>query len=158
MQSICRLVVFILDDQRYALPLDCVERVVPMVSVTPLPKAPAIVSGVVNVGGQIVPVITMRRRCRLPERDVALSDQLIVARTATRCLALVVDTVRDVLECPQQDVIPAETILAEMAYVAGVVKLADGMLFIHDLDTFLSWQEAQSLDDAMATLRTLEKT
>jgi purine-binding chemotaxis protein CheW len=152
MQSMCQLVVFALDGQRYALPLDTVERVVRMVNVTSLPKAPAIVSGVVNAGGQITPVVNMRKRCRLPERDVALSDQLIVARTARRPLALVVDTVLDVVECPRQDIIPAERILAEMEYVAGVVKLADGMLFIHDLDTFLSREEAQSLDDAIGNV------
>ena len=152
MQSTCQLVVFALDGQHYALPLDTVERVVRMVNVTSLPKAPAIVSGVVNVGGQITPVVNMRKRCRLPERDVALSDQLIVARTARRPLALVVDTVLDVVDCPRQDIIPAERILAEMEYVAGVVKLADGMLFIHDLDTFLSREEAQSLDDAIGNV------
>jgi purine-binding chemotaxis protein CheW len=110
------------------------------------------VCGVVNVGGQITPVVNMRKRCRLPERDVALSDQLIVARTARRPLALAVDTVLDVVDCPRQDIIPAERILAEMEYVAGVVKLADGMLFIHDLDTFLSREEAQSLDDAIGNV------
>lgn len=149
MPSTGHLVVFVLDDQRYALPLDAVERVVRMVRVTPLPQAPAIVSGVVNVRGQITPVVDIRKRFHLPEREVALSDQLIIARTATRRVALVVDTVSGIIEYQQQDVVPAATILADMAYVAGVVKLNDGIMFIHDLESFLSLEEARSLDDAM---------
>lgn len=152
MQSTGHLVVFVLDDQRYALPLDVVERVVRMVSVTPLPRAPAIVSGIVNVGGQITPVVDIRKRFHLPEREVALSDQLIIARTSTRPVALVVDTVSGIIEYRRQDVVPAATILADMAYVAGVVKLNDGLMFIHDLESFLSLEEARSLDDAMGNV------
>ena len=80
-----RLVVFTLDDQRYGLPLSAVERVVPMVDITPLPKAPDIVLGVVDVQGRVIPVVNLRRRLRLPERDIALTDQLVIARTALHC-------------------------------------------------------------------------
>ena len=63
------IVVFTLDEQRYALHLLAVERVVRAVEVTALPEAPEIVLGVVNVKGRIVPVINVRRRFRLPERN-----------------------------------------------------------------------------------------
>ena len=63
------IVVFALDEQRYALHLLAVERVVRAVEVTALPEAPEIVLGVVNVKGRIVPVINVRRRFRLPERN-----------------------------------------------------------------------------------------
>jgi len=79
-----QLVVFTLDDRRYGLALSAVERAVRMVDVTPLPQAPQIVLGVVNVQGRVVPVVNLRRRFRLPERDFALADQLLIARTARR--------------------------------------------------------------------------
>lgn len=152
MPSTCQLVVFILDDQRYALRLDAVERVVRAVRVTPLPQAPASVCGVVDVAGQIIPVLDMRRRFHLPAKEVALSDQLIIARASTRLVAFIVDAVSGVIECQQQDVVPAEAIAAQIEYVAGVLKLKDGMLFIHDLDTFFSQEEARSLAEAMGQI------
>jgi purine-binding chemotaxis protein CheW len=152
MPSTWQLVVFILDDQRYALRLDAVERVVRAVRVTPLPQAPASVCGVVDVAGQIIPVLDMRRRFHLPAKEVALSDQLIIARASMRLVAFIVDAVSGVIECQQQDVVPAEAIAAQIEYVAGVVKLEDGMLFIHDLDTFLSQEEARSLAEAMGKI------
>ncbi|MBI2311238.1 MAG: purine-binding chemotaxis protein CheW [Betaproteobacteria bacterium] len=143
------LVALTLDDQRYALHLSAVERVVRMVEIIPLPKAPDIVSGVVNVQGRVVPVFNIRRRFRLPEREPAVTDQLIIARTAARPVALVADTVTGVVECRPQDIAAAETILHGMEYVEGVLKLPDGMILIHDLDTFLSLAEQEALDQVL---------
>jgi purine-binding chemotaxis protein CheW len=64
-----QLVVFRLDERRYALPLAAVERVVRSVTVTPLPGAPAIVLGGINVHGRVLPVLNVRRRFRMPDRD-----------------------------------------------------------------------------------------
>ena len=75
-----QLVVFNMDEQRYALQLATVERVVRMVEVTLLPQAPKIVLGVINAQGRIIPVVDIRRRFRLPARDIHLSDHLLIAR------------------------------------------------------------------------------
>jgi len=72
------IIIFSLDEPRYALPLSLVERVVRIVEITPLPKAPDIVMGVINMHGQILPVINVRRRFNLPEREIRLEDQLIM--------------------------------------------------------------------------------
>ena len=142
-------VIFQLNEQQYALHLGAVERVVPVVDITPLPKAPESVIGVVNVRGRIIPVFNIRRRFRLPERELDLSDQLIIAHTARRTVALVADSVTGVLELREGDVLTTETILIGLEYVEGVAKLADGMLLIHNLDRFLSLEEEKALDEAL---------
>ena len=144
-----RVAVFILGDQRYALPLSAVERVVRVVEVTPLPQAPDIVLGVVNVQGRVVPVVNLRRRFRLPERAIALTDQLVIAHTTRRPVALVVDAVTGVLEYSGREAVGARDIVPGMEYVEGVVKLADGLVLIHDLDRFLSLDEVTALDRAI---------
>lgn len=144
-----RVAVFTLGDQRYALPLSTVERVVRVVEVTPLPQAPDIVLGVVNVQGRVIPVVNPRRRFRLPERDIALTDQLVIAHTTRRPVALVVDAVTGVLEYSGREAVGARDIVPGMEYVEGVVKLADGLVLIHDLDRFLSLDEVTALDRAI---------
>jgi purine-binding chemotaxis protein CheW len=143
------LIIFTLGDQRYALPLTLVDRVVRMVAITPLPKAPDIILGVVNFQGRVIPVINMRRRFCLPDREIALTDQLVVAHTARRSVALVADAVLDVIACSAQRLIEAENILPKVEYVEGVVKLTDGLILIHDLDKFLSLEEESFLDRAL---------
>jgi purine-binding chemotaxis protein CheW len=146
-----QFIVFSLMSQRYALDLSTVEKAVRIVEISPLPQAPEIVLGIVNFHGQIVPVINMRRRFRLPERDIVLSDQLIIARTSRRMVGLVVDEVIAAAEYPAQTIAAGESIPG-MDYVAGVVKLEDGLILIHDLDKFLSMEEEASLQQAMEAI------
>ncbi len=143
------LIVFSLDSQRYALPLSASERVVRMVAITPLPNAPDIIMGVVNFHGTVIPVINMRKRFGLPEREPSLSDQLVIAHTARRPVVLVADAVLDVVACDAHTQIAAEDILSGVQYVEGVIKLTDGLIFIHDLDRFLSLEEEDALHQVL---------
>ena len=139
-----------LDEQRYALNLAVTERAVRIVEITPLPAAPEVVMGVVNVQGRVLPVINIRKRFQLPQREIRLSDQLIIARTAKRPVALLADAVSGVIECPENDTLTAaEKILPEMPYVKGVARLDSELIFIYDLDQCLSLEEENTLDDAM---------
>jgi purine-binding chemotaxis protein CheW len=148
-----QLVVFALEDQRYALHLSTVERIVRAVEMTPLPKAPEIVIGVINVQGRIIPVFNIRRRFHLPEREIELSDQLIIANTARRTVALVVDTVDGVIERLSEEITPADQVLPRIEYVEGIVKLENGLVLIHDLDKFLSIDEETKLDEAVKKVK-----
>lgn len=148
-----RCVVFSLDGLSYAVRLSCVRRVVRAVEVTPLPKAPSIVVGVINLAGQIIPVVDLRRRFGLPERETELSDQLIVAHAARpaasggggRILAFAVDAVVGVRDLSTRVTIAAETILPGLEHLEAVVKTEQGLVLIHDLGTFLSLEEERSL-------------
>jgi len=145
-------VAFTISQRRYAIRLLAVDQVVSAVEISGLPKAPSIVSGVINVQGQIVPVINVRKRFGLEERDLALSDQMIIAHTSMRRVALVVDEVNGLIECPEDRIVTAAAIVPGMEYVKGIVKLADDMILIHDLDEFLSLEEENSLLGAMESL------
>jgi purine-binding chemotaxis protein CheW len=145
------IVVFLLDGRRYGLALTAVEQVIRLVDITPLPRAPAIVAGVINLHGAALPVIDLRRRFDLPARAPETSDQLICARTRRRRIMLLVDTVSGVEEGGPRDWIDGGTVLPGLEYVSGVVKRADGLILIHDLDTCLSLEEGQALDRAMTS-------
>jgi purine-binding chemotaxis protein CheW len=145
-----KLLVFALDEQRYALRLSSVKRIVRIPEITPLPNAPEIVLGVVNVQGKIIPVIDIRRRFRLSHRDLDLSCHLVIAGTSHRTVALVVDAAIAVIERTEEDAIVAERICPSLSYVEGVVKLDGSLILIHNLDTFLSLEEDRVLGQAMA--------
>jgi purine-binding chemotaxis protein CheW len=121
-----------------------------MVCITPISSAPAILLGVVNFGGAVIPVMDVRQRFNLPEREISLSDRLIFARTKRRLVALTADTVTGVIECSAHSLTSAERILPELAHVEGVIKFEDGLILIHNLDKFLSLEEEAALDLAIA--------
>jgi purine-binding chemotaxis protein CheW len=145
------LVVFTLDGQ-YALHLGNVERVVRAAEVTPLPRSPNVVLGVINAQGNILPVVNVRRRFRLPEREMEPTDRLIIAKTSLRSVALLVDSVTGVIERTHDDVFPTAAIVPQTEYIEGVTMLDENILLIHDLDTFLSLDEERALDDALNSI------
>ncbi len=149
MENPGKLVAFVVEGERYALYLSAVKKIVRAVEVTPLPKAPEIVSGLINMHGQVIPVLNIRRRFSLPDREISASDHFIIARTSKRTVAICADGVSGVIERPEQEVAGAQEILPHMEYVEGVVKLDDGIVLIHDLDTFLSLEEEEKLDKAV---------
>jgi len=143
------LVVFALDRHRFALPLALVARVVRAVEVTPLPNAPDIVCGVVDVQGEVIAVLDVRSRLGLPPRALALTDQFLIARTSGRMVALLVDQVQGLAQAdggvtanPYQDA-------PWFDQFQGVARLDDGLVLIQDLEKFLSELDARALAQAL---------
>lgn len=145
-----RLLVFTLDEPRFALPLAAVVRVVRAVEVTPLPKAPEIVLGAINAQGRVIPVVDMRRRFRLPARQMRLDDRFIIARTPRRLVALAADDVVGVREIGPRELVSTAEALPFAGFLQGVAKLEDGLVLISDLDAFLSLDEELLLEKALA--------
>ena len=143
------LVVFSIEGQRYALALDRVQRSIRVVAVTPLPEMPAIVIGVIDLGGTVIPVVDIRQRFNHQPRGVRLSDHLVIARTAARPVALLVDETNGVIEPPPGSYAPADAILPRMELVAGAIALPDGLVLIHDLDRLLSIDEDAAIEGAL---------
>ena len=139
------LVAFTLDGQRYALRLASVLQVTRMVEVAPLPKAPKVVLGVLNLHGRIIPVLSLRRRFGAEDKEVRLDDQLLIADTGRRRVALVVDSVTGVLERSSYEITNAEQMMPGVEHVEGLAKLEEGILFIHNLDRFLLPEEEGEL-------------
>jgi|SRR6218665_1044873 len=143
------VLLFTLEEQRYALPVEDVRELVRAVRLTPLPQAPDVVEGLFNLRGELIPVLDMRRRFRLPARRLLSSDHFIIAQAGARPVALRVDRAEGLLplEADMLDATPRG--LPGVDYVAGAIKLPDGLVLLHDLRTFLSAAEALKLDAAL---------
>jgi purine-binding chemotaxis protein CheW len=148
------LVVFSLYEQRYALALTSVQRVIRVVAITPLPEAPAIILGIIDLGGVVIPVINIRERFKHPPRDVRPSDHLLVATTGKRTVALLVDATKGVIEGSSAQYEPAGKILPGLELVDGALKLPDGLVLIHDIDSLLSLDDQTTIDRALDAVST----
>lgn len=143
------LVVFSLNGHRYGLPAADVQEVVRAVALAPLPKAPPIVEGVINVRGQVVPVLDIRTRFRLPHQALAPGDYFVLARAAELLVALRVEAGVQLAELADGDLESLEQVVSAAGYVSGVGKLPDGLVLIHDLRTFLASAESAQLAEAL---------
>lgn len=153
MSDVIKLLTFTLEEKLYALPLEGVERAVRMVEVTPLPKAPEAVSGVINVQGSIIPVVDLRKRFGLPPVEPGPNNQLVISRTPKRRVAIAVDTTVGVEDCPAEAITPSSDISPGVGYIEGVAKLPGGLTLINDLELLLSLSEEEQLTEAMESLK-----
>jgi purine-binding chemotaxis protein CheW len=142
------LFVLSLEGRKIALHLSAVEKVYPSVAIDPLPKAPDVVLGIVSLRGRILPVLDIRKRFRLPERETRLSDRLIVARTPKRTVALLADDALGLMDGDPQAV-PAGEILPGLEYVEGVGRIDGDLILIHNLEDFLSLDEEKALEKSL---------
>ncbi|MDP3910841.1 MAG: chemotaxis protein CheW [Gemmatimonadales bacterium] len=148
-----QLLTFDVDRSRFALPARLLREVVRAVAIAPLPKAPPIVEGVINVRGAVVPVLDIRQRFGLPPAPVSPEQHLLIAQAGGRVVALRVDRALDLVAVEEAAIESAARVVPGVEYVAGIAKLPDGLIVIHDLERFLSLEEGGQLDVAGAARR-----
>lgn len=148
---------FSLGKKSFALPLASVERVVKAVEVTLLPKAPEIVRGIINFKGHILPVIDISGRFKLPEREIMPDQHFIIVQSTARSFGLVADTVAGVYREITENIVPPTNIIDGVEFLAGVMKLEQGMMLIPDLEKVLTPDEQKSLKAAVPRKRTRKK-
>lgn len=147
------VLIFEVDGVRYGLELARVREVVRAVAVTPLPRGPAVVNGIIDVRGETMPVYDLRRRFGAPEREVQADERFVIARGEKRTAALRVDRVHWTHRIEEGRMEMPSELVSRVQYVSGIVKLPDGMVLIHDLDTFLSASESLELEAELEALK-----
>jgi purine-binding chemotaxis protein CheW len=113
-----------------------VQEVIRFQEMTPVPLASNVVSGLINLRGQIVTAIDLRRRLALADRDPAELPMNVVIRTDDGAVSLLVDQIGDVLEVDADSYERPPETLSGIArqLVLGVYKLKDNLLLILDTD------------------------
>src|ERR1700730_11208746 len=94
------LLVFKLGQQQFALPVNQVSTVVPRATLTPLPGAPAELIGLLRLRGALCPVIDIRSRLRLPTAVPHIGAPMVVGRTATFGVGLLVERIVGLVVVP----------------------------------------------------------
>jgi len=145
-----RFVVFRLDDDEFALPIDAVDEIARVPDqITRLPKTPKFLEGVVNLRGEILPVIDQRRRFEMQPTTASGHRRLVVVRTERHRAGLIVDSVSEVLRCTPDLIKPSPDLTGEaLGLVNSVINLeASGrIVLLLDPSELLTRAERSLLD------------
>jgi purine-binding chemotaxis protein CheW len=144
-----QIVIFSLDELLYAIPLPNVLKIIHAIEIRNLPQAPEIISGIINLKGQIIPVADIRKRFGLPEHETGPDDHIIIADTGKRQIALIVDLVTEVSDFSDLQIEQAQKPLPYAKNIKGVAKIGDDLVLIYDLNRFLSLKEEKVLEHAL---------
>jgi purine-binding chemotaxis protein CheW len=142
--------VFRLGPDEFGLPIEAVDEVgeVPA-KIARLPKTPKFLEGVVNLRGEVLPVVDQRRRFDMPAADELERRRLVVVRTDRHRAGLIVDGVSDVLRVPNDSVEPPPQLTEQIArLVRGVVNLdeSERIVLVLDPSELLTPAEQERLD------------
>ena len=154
-----RFLVFRLDDNEFALPIDAVEEVARVPDqITRLPKTPKFLEGVVNLRGEVLPVVDQRRRFDMTATTVSANRRLVVVRTEQHRAGLIVDSVSEVLRCSPDRIKPSPDLTGDaLGIVHSVINLESGrIVLLLDPSELLTRTERGLLDSFSKETRSKE--
>lgn len=145
--SVDEVLMFELDGARYGLPASLVRKIVRAVQPAPVPglSPGAALEGLVDLHGEVVPLFDLRAAFGLPARPVAASDHLVVLDLAARAVVVRADAVLGLLAVEASALAEARGLTGPLPYLAGVLRLPDGLVLLADPERFLTGAEELAL-------------
>ncbi|MEW9123205.1 MAG: chemotaxis protein CheW [Thermotaleaceae bacterium] len=142
-------VIFRLDKEEYGVEIMHVKEISEYKESVKVPNTPKFVDGIINLRGDITPIINLKKRFNLPESDVDSDTRIIVIHMDNRQVGFVVDEASQVLKISEEDVEIAPELVAGMdkKYITGVGKLADRIILLLDLEYILTDDEKEKIQN-----------
>ena len=146
-----QLISFTVASEEYGFELFRVKEVIRMRQITWLPKAPACVKGIINLRGDVVPIVDLRERFGLAAREQTAMTRVIVVEMEGTLVGIVVDFVSQVVRIPADQFEPPPAIMGAGArdLVNAVAKMSDRLIIIIDVDRILSADEMTQISNSL---------
>ena len=151
-EKFVQMISFAIGSERFGVEILDVQEVIMMSDVTEIPNAPDFVEGVINLRGNIIPVLDLRKRLRLRGhrefRQYAPGTRILVVEIEGNVTGFIVDSVAKVISVPVAKITPPPDIIVagvQSQYISGVVHLEEGILVILDFRKILSVEEKDAL-------------
>ncbi len=139
-EDIVQIVSFsLLNDVQYGIDILTIHEILKMPALTRLPNTPSFIKGVLNLRGNVLPVVNVRMRFGLPESRITDSTRIIVVEVGTKLIGLLVEEVFQVIRIPKNKIdTPNELIEGvSVEFIQGVGRLKDRLIILLKLDNML---------------------
>lgn len=148
-EELLQLVSFNIGDEEFGVDILKVQEINRMVQVTRVPNAPEYVEGVINLRGKVIPIIDLRRRLHMKDKQYDKDTRIIVVELEAKVIGFVVDSVNEVLRIKKNITEPPPKMVSgiDSDYITAIGKLEDRLLILLDLERILTHQEKRELLD-----------
>lgn len=147
-ESLMQLVGFKIANELFGVDILMVQEIIRYAPITAVPNSPAFVEGVINLRGDIIPVIDLRKRLNLFNEDSEKKIWIIILDIKGRVTGFIVDFVTEVLKIDEKEIEHAPDIIVsglENQYIRGVVEIEDELLILLDFNRILLTDEIKKL-------------
>ncbi|HEY8464778.1 MAG TPA: chemotaxis protein CheW [Bacillota bacterium] len=145
-----QLVIFKLADEEYGVDILQAKEIEKLdQEITRVPKSPAFVEGVINLRGEIVPIVDLRKRFGLEVRPICPDTRVIIVEVNDSQIGMVVDQVSEVIRINVSDILPAPEITktVDSYFINGVAQINERLIVLLNLERTLSADEAKELSE-----------
>jgi purine-binding chemotaxis protein CheW len=138
-----RYIVFMLSDEYYAVDIMIVKTVEKLLSITRVPKVKDYISGIINLRGEIIPAIELRRRFGMIATTSNDDTRIIVLKLEETQIALIVDFVDEVMEIPNDIIESGTTVNGFISsnWITGVARVFDKVITILNFDKIIKVED-----------------
>ncbi|MDT8859571.1 chemotaxis protein CheW [Alkalihalobacillus sp. MEB130] len=135
-KSEIKVIVFQLKDEEYALEVDYIQSIERMQPVTRIPSTAPYVKGVMNLRGVITPIINLRKRFGINEKEYDEATRILVVSKDQLEIGFIVDGANDVIDIPVEKIERSPEVIGgvETDYIRGVVKLENRLFTMLNLE------------------------
>ena len=143
---------FILGNEEYGIEILKVQEIRSYEAVTKIANTPEFIKGVVNLRGNIVPIIDLRMRFKLSHAEYNDTTVVIILNLSNRTMGIVVDGVSDVLALSSAQISPVPDLVSNIdtKYLLGLGTADERMLILVDIEQLMSSQEMALVDNSIA--------
>lgn len=144
-----QIVSFTVGKEEYGVHIEDVQEIVRMPSITRLPQTESFIKGVINLRGNVIPVIDMRERFGMEKTEYTGTTRVIVVKMEEKLVGMIVDTVSQVLELSQDDVSDPPEIIHGLSreYIEGIGRVNDAMIILLRIQKVLTAEEIGKLSN-----------
>lgn len=136
-------------NEDYGIRISHVQSIEEMQKIVQVPDMPAHVKGIINLRGNVIPVIDLRLKFKMPEREYDDRTCTVITRIGDAMIGLIVDTVSEVEAIPAKDVAPAPRFKDELRgrerYIGGIGKVGEEVKILLDVDSLLEDEELEHI-------------
>lgn len=138
-----KFLTFWTDGELFGIPIADVVQIISMQGITPLPDFPPYAKGVINLRGNIIPVIDIRIRFGKPEAEYSDNTCIIVTNIEDSYMGFIVDSVDEVTDIDEDDISPAPKVSRDITnhYLTGIGQIGDSVVLLLDCTKILSENE-----------------
>ncbi|SFF95269.1 purine-binding chemotaxis protein CheW [Desulfotomaculum arcticum] len=141
-----QVVVFSLDNQLFGLDITLVSEIIRLEKITPIPNAPDYVEGIINIRGNVIPVISLHSLFNINTEGWNENSRVIIAETGDLKFGIIVESVYEVRKISQEAVRPAPAaVIAGQEYIQGIILDGDDLIVLIELDKLVSGQDLQEV-------------
>ena len=145
-----QLVVFGLGKEEFGIDISRVREIVKLQNITTIPQSMDFVEGIVNLRGQIVPIVDLCKRFLVADRSESVDAErrIIVVNMSGQTIGILVDGVSEILRIPDEAIEPTPPIVASGVssdFIRGVAKVEGRLIIFLDLDRIFSAEEQEAL-------------